>query len=265
MADLMGFQDTGSTMPALFVGHGSPMNAIEDNEFSSAWVKAGQSLPIPKAILCISAHWMTNGTRVTAMEKPKTIHDFSGFPQELFRIQYSAEGFPALARLTEQIIQTAPVEMDFNWGLDHGTWSVLSRMFPNADIPVIQLSLDGHKEPQQHYNLGKELRSLRNKGVLIVGSGNMVHNLMMLSWEDTAYDWALEFDEKLKQLILSGDHDSIIHYEKLGKAADLSVPTNEHYLPLLYILALKDQDDKISFFADKVTLGSISMRCVRIG
>lgn len=252
-------------MPALFVGHGSPMNAIEDNEFSRAWIKAGQSLPIPKAILCISAHWMTNGTRVTAMEKPKTIHDFGGFPKELYQVQYQAEGSPSLARLTEQTLKKTNVEMDFNWGLDHGTWSVLSRMFPNADIPVVQLSLDGHKEPQAHYDLGKELRSLRNKGVLIVGSGNMVHNLMMLSWGDTAYDWAVEFDEILKQLILSGDHDSIIHYQKFGKASDLSVPTNEHYLPLLYILGLKDRDENVTFFADKVTLGSISMRSVRIG
>ncbi|HJW30759.1 MAG TPA: 4,5-DOPA dioxygenase extradiol, partial [Saprospiraceae bacterium] len=227
MNDVIELSDTGTIMPALFVGHGSPTNAIEDNEFSRAWVKAGQSLPIPKAILCISAHWMTNGTRVTAMEKPKTIHDFSGFPQELYRMQYPAEGSPALARLTEQIIKTTSVEMDFNWGLDHGTWSVLCRMFPDADIPVVQLSLDGYKEPQQHYELGVLLQSLRNKGVLIIGSGNMVHNLMMLSWQDTSYDWAVEFDEKLKELILSGDHDSIVHYERLGRSANLSIPTNE--------------------------------------
>jgi len=265
MDDLIGFKDTGATMPALFVGHGNPMNAIEDNEFSRAWAAAGRGLPTPKAILCISAHWMTNGTRVTAMGKPKTIHDFSGFPQALYQVQYPAEGSPLLARLTEQTLEKTHVEMDFNWGLDHGTWSVLSHMFPAADIPVVQLSLDGYKEPQAHYELGMELRSLRKKGVLIIGSGNMVHNLMMLSWQDTAYDWAVEFDEKLKQLILSGDHNSIVHYEKLGKSAALSVPTNEHYLPMLYILALKDRADKISFFADKVTLGSISMRSVKIG
>lgn len=265
MDNVIELSDTGTTMPALFVGHGSPTNAIEDNEFSRAWTEASQSLPTPKAILCISAHWMTNGTRATAMEKPKTIHDFAGFPQELYQVQYPAEGSPALARLTEQSIHTTHVEMDFNWGLDHGTWSVLCHMFPDADIPVVQLSLDGYKEPQAHYELGMELRSLRNKGVLILGSGNMVHNLMMLSWENTAYDWAVEFDETLKQLILSGDHYSIIHYQKFGKAADQSVPTNEHFLPLLYILGLKNQDDKISFFADKVTLGSISMRCIKIG
>ncbi len=265
MADLIGFQDTGSTMPALFVGHGSPTNSLEDNEFSRAWADAGRALPRPTAILCISAHWMTNGTRVTAMEKPKTIHDFYGFPQELYEMKYPAEGSSTLARLAVQTLQKTHVEMDFNWGLDHGTWSVLCRMFPDADIPVVQLSLDGYKEPQQHYELGLQLRPLRNKGVLILGSGNMVHNLMMLSWQDTAYDWAVEFDEKLKELILSDDHDSIIHYERLGRLASLSIPTNEHYLPMLYILALKDQDDKISFFADKVTLGSISMRSVRIG
>jgi 4,5-DOPA dioxygenase extradiol len=265
MNDLFEFNDTGATMPALFVGHGSPMNAIEDNEFSTAWAKAGQSLQKPTAILCISAHWVTDGTGVTAMEKPKTIHDFSGFPQELYEIRYPAKGSPALARLTEQTIKKTHVEMDFEWGLDHGTWSVLSRMFPHADIPVVQLSLDGYKKPQAHYDLGTELRSLRNKGVLIVGSGNMVHNLRALSWEDNAYDWALEFDETLKQLILSGDHESIVNYEKFGKIAAQSIPTNEHFMPLLYILALKHKDDKIRFFADKVTLGSISMRSIKIG
>jgi len=265
MDDLIGFKDTGTTMPALFVGHGSPTNAVETNEFSAAWAEVGRALQKPTAILCISAHWVTDGTRATAMNKPKTIHDFYGFPQKLYTMQYPAEGSPALARLTEQTLQKTHVEMDFNWGLDHGTWSVLCRMFPNADIPVVQLSLDSYKDPQQHYELGLQLRSLRNKGVLIVGSGNIVHNLMMILWQDTAYDWATEFDEKVKRLILSGNHESIINYEKLGRSATLSIPTNEHYLPLLYILALRDQKDGVSFFADKVTLGSISMRCVRIG
>ncbi|MBA4374423.1 MAG: 4,5-DOPA dioxygenase extradiol [Thermodesulfovibrio sp.] len=265
MNDLFEFIDTGTAMPALFVGHGSPMNAIEDNEFSRAWAEVGQSLPKPTAILCISAHWVTEGTGATAMGKPKTIHDFSGFPQELYDVKYPAEGSPALARLTEETIKKTQVEMDFEWGLDHGTWSVLSRMFPNADIPVVQLSLDGYKKPQAHYDIGTELRSFRNKGVLIVGSGNMVHNLGTLSWEDNAYDWAVEFDETLKQLILSGDHDSIVNYEKFGRIAAQSIPTNEHFLPLLYILALKHKDDNISFFADKITLGSISMRSMKIG
>ncbi len=197
MDDLIRFQDTDS-MPALFVGHGSPTNALEDNEFSRAWADAGRALPRPTTILCISAHWVTDGTRVTAMNKPKTIHDFYGFPQELYEMKYPAEGSPALARLTEQALQkTTHVKMNYNWGLDHGTWSVLCRIFPDADIPFVQLSLDGYKEPQDHYELGMQLRSLKNKGVLIVGSGNIVHNLMMLSWQDTAYDWTVEFDEEV--------------------------------------------------------------------
>lgn len=257
--------NTNPMMPALFVGHGSPTNAIENNEFSRAWAEAGKSLPKPTTILCISAHWVTDRTRVTALKKPKTIHDFYGFPKELYEVQYPAEGSPDLARMTEQAIKKTPVEMDFEWGIDHGTWSVLCHMFPDADIPVVQLSLDGNQEPAFHYELGMELQSLRSKGVLILGSGNMVHNLSMLSWQDTAYDWAVEFDETLKQLILSGDHDSIINYKKYGKVADLSVPTNEHFLPMLYILGLRHQDDDVEFFADKVTLGSISMRSFRIG
>jgi len=265
MNNLIELTESTFRMPAMFVGHGSPTNAIYNNDFSQAWAEVGESISRPKAILCISAHWGTDGTRVTAMKQPKTIHDFFGFPQALYEMQYPAEGLPELARLTEQTIRKTHVEMDFDWGLDHGAWSVLCRMFPNADIPVVQLSLDLNKEPEFHYELGMELKTLRNKGVLIIGSGNIVHNLMTMSWKDTAYDWALEFDEKMKQFILSGDHGSITNYKKLGKAASLSVPTNEHFLPLLYILALQDKEDKISFFAEKVTLGSISMRSVKIG
>ncbi|NTW48843.1 MAG: 4,5-DOPA dioxygenase extradiol [Chlorobiales bacterium] len=251
-------------MPALFVGHGSPMNAIEDNEFSRAWAEAGKFLPKPKAILCISAHWQTNGTEVTAMDQPRTIHDFYGFPKPLFDVQYPAKGAPDLARLVQETVQKTEVKFDYDWGLDHGAWSVLCRMFPNADVPVVQLSLDQTKDPAFHYELGTELKALRRKGVLIIGSGNIVHNLMEVVWQDEAYDWAIEFDERVKQLILSGDHDRIIHYQKLGEIAQLSVPTVEHYLPLLYILGLQEKGDKISFFADKVTLGSMSMRSVRI-
>jgi 4,5-DOPA dioxygenase extradiol len=265
MSNLIELNDSGIRMPAMFVGHGSPTNAIDNNEFSEAWAEIGESLLKPKAILCISAHWVTDGTRVTAMKQPKTIHDFYGFPQNLYEMQYPAEGLPELARLTEQTIQKTHVQMDFDWGLDHGAWSVLCRMFPNADIPVVQLSLDLNKEPEFHYELGMQLKALRDKGVLILGSGNIVHNLMTLVWQDTAYDWALEFDEKMKQLILSGDHSSIIHYKKFGKAASLSVPTNEHFLPLLYVLAMQDTEDQISFFAERVTLGSISMRSIKIG
>ena len=252
--------DSEKKMPVLFVGHGSPMNAIEDNEFSRAWVQIGEALPRPSAVLCISAHWETVGTLVTAMEKPKTIYDFYGFPPELYKAQYPAPGSAGLARLAQETVKKTQVRLDQTWGLDHGTWSVLSRMFPNADIPVVQLSLDRTQAPAFHYALGKELRALRNKCILIVGSGNIVHNLRMMAWQDQAYDWAIEFDETIKQLILSGDHDSIVHYENLGKAARLAVPTNEHYLPLLYVLALQDKQEQIRFFADRVTLGAISMR-----
>ena len=259
------FADSDVNMPALFIGHGSPLNAIEDNEFSRAWTLMGESLPRPKAILCISAHWETVGTHVTAMALPKTIHDFYGFPPPLYEATYPAPGSPELARLAQKIVRSTRVQLNDEWGLDHGAWAVLCRMYPDADIPVIQLSLDRTKEPAFHYELGKELNVLRKKGVLIVGSGNMVHNLRVMLWRDTAFDWAAEFDETMKQLILAGDHAAIIDYRKLGEAARLSVPTNEHYLPMLYILALQDEKDRIGFFTDRVTLGSISMRSLRIG
>jgi 4,5-DOPA dioxygenase extradiol len=257
--------DTGATMPALFIGHGSPMNAIEDNEFSHAWADLARSLPKPKAVLCVSAHWETVGTRVTAMEQPKTIHDFYGFPSALFQKRYPAPGSPDLARMAQGLVRKAPVELDLDWGLDHGAWSVLCRMFPDADVPVIQLSLDQRKVPDSHYELGRELRGLRKKGFLVLGSGNIVHNLREMAWEDTAYDWALGFDAQMKKLILSGDHKAIIGYSNLGRSARLAVPTPEHYLPLLYVLGTQDESDDVTFFAEKVTLGSMSMRSVRIG
>jgi 4,5-DOPA dioxygenase extradiol len=259
------FPETDVRLPALFVGHGSPTNAIEDNEFSRSWAEAGSALPRPQAILCVSAHWETQGTYVTAMRKPKTIHDFAGFPQALFEMQYPAPGSPALARLACATIHETKVRLDQEWGLDHGAWSVLSRMFPAADIPVVQLSLDRGREPEAHYELARDLRALRKRGVLILGSGNLVHNLGRLVWQDTAYDWALEFDERVKRLIASGDHDAIIQYQRLGQAARLAVPTNEHFLPLLYILALQERNEAIRFFTEKVTLGTISMRSVWIG
>lgn len=258
------FADSDRKMPVLFVGHGSPMNAIEDNEFSKAWAQVGKTLPRPNAILCISAHWETAGTLVTGMEHPKTIHDFGGFPPELYAMQYAAPGSPDLARLAQETVQKTRVRLDQSWGLDHGTWSVLCRMFPQADIPVIQLSLDRTQAPDFHYLLGKELHALRHKGVLIVGSGNIVHNLRVITFQPKAYDWAIEFDETVKHLIVSGDHDSIRNYQQLGQAARLAVPTNEHYLPLLYILALQDSQEQVHFFADRVTLGSISMRSLLI-
>ena len=258
------FTDSERKMPVLFVGHGSPMNAIEDNEFSRAWVEAGKALPKPNAVLSISAHWETTGTLVTAMERPKTIYDFYGFPEPLYEVKYHAPGSAELALLIQRTVQKTRVRLDQAWGLDHGTWIVLCRMFPKADIPVVQLGLDRTQPPAFHYALGKELRPLRNKGILIVGSGNIVHNLGMMAWQGKAYDWAIEFDEAIKQAILSGDHASIIHYQDLGQAARLSVPTNEHYLPLLYALALQDGQERIRFFADGVTLGSISMRSLWI-
>jgi 4,5-DOPA dioxygenase extradiol len=241
------------------------MNAVEDNEFSRAWAEMGQALPRPKAIVCVSAHWETAGTLVTAMEQPKTIYDFYGFPQELYAKRYPAPGSPDLARRVQGTVSKVQVRADLNWGLDHGTWSVLCRMFPDADIPVVQLSLDRTREPADHYELGKELASLRNKGILIVGSGNIVHNLGRVVWNDQAYDWAIEFDATIKQLILSGDHDSIVHYQKLGQVARLAIPTNEHFLPLLYILALQDKGEQIAFLTDRVTYGSLSMRSIRNG
>jgi 4,5-DOPA dioxygenase extradiol len=257
--------DNGATMPALFIGHGSPMNAIEDSEFSRAWAEVAHSLPKPQAVLCVSAHWQTAGTRVTAIEQPTTIHDFYGFPPALFDKRYPAPGSSDLARATQEMLCKSHVELDSERGLDHGAWAVLCRMFPDADVPVVQLSLDQRKSPAFHYELGRELRGLRKKGVLIIGSGNIVHNLHEMAWEGTAYDWALEFDAQMKELILSGDHKAIIDYSKLGRSARLAVPTLEHYLPLLYVLGAQDKTDRVKFFADKVTLGSMSMRSVRLG
>lgn len=252
-------------MPVLFLGHGSPMNAIEDNEFSQAWEQVAKQIPRPEAILCISAHWETRGAQVTAMENPRTIHDFYGFPDELFRKQYPAPGSQALAEQIIQLSGTSKVERDHNWGLDHGTWSVLCRMYPAADIPVVQLSLDRNLEPADHYQLSRYLKPLRHAGVLVVGSGNIVHNLRVLVWEDRAFDWAVEYDLKVKQWILEDDHESVIHYEKYGQAALLAVNSAEHYLPLLYTLGLREKGEPVSFFTDKVTYGSLSMRCIRIG
>jgi 4,5-DOPA dioxygenase extradiol len=259
------FPDSEQTMPAVFVGHGSPMNAIEDNPYSRAWGELGRMLPRPRAILCISAHWVTRGPQVTAMERPETIHDFGGFPQELFAMQYPAPGSPALAELTRQALAKEPVRLATDWGLDHGTWSVLARMYPVADVPVVQLSLDGTRPPEWHYALGGQLRALRRKGILIVGSGNVVHNLRLISWDDQAFDWAKEFDQTVERLILAHDHQPLIHYETLGRSARLAVPTNEHYLPLLYILALQGAQETLRFYCKGVTMGSLAMRCVQIG
>lgn len=257
-------------MPVLFLGHGSPMNAIEENEFVQGFRTIAKSIPTPNAILCISAHWETKGTFVTAMQNPTTIHDFGGFPQALFDVQYPAPGSPELALETKNLIKTTQVGLDDKWGLDHGAWSVIKHLYPEANIPVVQLSLDYYQGPQYHYELAKELSSLREKGVLIIGSGNIVHNLRMVAWNRLnepgfGFEWALETDAKIKEHILNGDHNPLINFRSQGKGFDLSIPTPEHYLPLLYTLALQDKNEKIEIFNDKAIAGSLTMTSVKIG
>lgn len=257
-------------LPVLFMGHGSPMNAIEENEFVQGFRNVAKSLAKPRAILCISAHWETRGTYVTAMQNPPTIHDFGGFPKELFAVQYPAPGSPELAQETKELVTKTEVGLTDQWGLDHGAWSVIKHLYPNADVPVIQMSLDHFQTPQYHYELAKELRALRKRGVLIVGSGNMVHNLRMVAWDrlndtDYGYDWALEAREKMKNFILSGDHKQLINYSSQGRPFELAIPSPEHYIPLLYTLALKGEKDAISLFNDKAVAGSLTMTSVRIG
>ena len=256
-------------MPVLFLGHGSPMNAIEENEFVQGFRKVSSEIEIPKAILVVSAHWETKGTLVTAMEHPRTIHDFGGFPKELYDIQYPAPGMPELANEVKGFATTAEVALDDKWGLDHGAWTVIRHMYPKANIPVVQLSLDYYKTPQQHYELAKELSELRNRGVLIVGSGNLVHNLGMLHWqklnENYGYDWAIEANDKMKQFILEGNHQALLNYSKQGESFKLAIPTPEHYLPLLYAVALQDRDDAVSVFNDEPVAGALTMTSVKIG
>jgi 4,5-DOPA dioxygenase extradiol len=257
-------------MPVLFLGHGSPMNAIEENEFVDGWRNIGKTLTKPNAILCVSAHWETRGSCVTAMDKPTTIHDFGGFPGELFDVQYPAPGSPDLARETKSIIKKTIVSLDENWGLDHGCWSVVKHLYPNADVPVIQLSLDYYQSPQYHYDLARELSPLRNKGVLIIGSGNIVHNLGLVNWEKIdepgfGYDWAIEANEIIKRFILSNDHKALIDYKSQGRAINMAIPTPDHFLPLLYSLALKEENEIINIFNDKEVAGSLSMTSIKIG
>jgi len=258
-----------SKMPVLFLGHGSPMNAIEENEFVVGFRKIVKEIPKPNAILCVSAHWETRGTFVTAMENPTTIHDFGGFPKELFEVQYPAPGSPDLAKQTKSLITKTEVGLDDKWGLDHGAWSVIKHLYPHADIPVIQLSLDNRQTPQNHYEIAQQIKSLREKGVLIIGSGNMVHNLRMVSWkqlnENFGFDWAMEANEKMKKFIISGDHKQLINFRSQGKAFDLAIPTPEHYLPLLYSLALQDKNEELKLFNDKAVAGSLTMTSVKIG
>jgi 4,5-DOPA dioxygenase extradiol len=258
-----------SIIPVLFLGHGSPMNAIVENEFVMGFRNIAKEIPKPNAILCISAHWETKGTFVTAMQNPPTIHDFGGFPKELFAVQYPAPGSPDLAKQTKSLITKTEVGLDDKWGLDHGAWSVIKHLYPNADIPVIQMSIDYSQSPQYHYELAQQIKSLRKKGVLVIGSGNIVHNLGMVEWKrlnDTfGFDWAIEANEKMKKYILDGDHKQLINFRSQGKAFDLAIPTPEHYLPLLYALALQDKSEEVKFFNDKAVAGSLTMTSLRIG
>lgn len=250
-------------MPVIFAGHGTPMNAIEDNEFVRAWNTLGTRLPRPQAILCVSAHWETKGTFITSMEMPKTIHDFYGFPKELYAQKYPAPGSAGLSDMVRERIQD--VKADYEWGLDHGTWSLLKHIYPYANIPVVQLSIDYSKDARYHYELARQLSFLRTKGVLIIGSGNMIHNLRMVRVENDdfnteyGYDWAFELNDVLKEKIQARDHFALIDYNHIHNSARLAIPTPEHYIPLLYILALQGKNEEIKFFNDKVIAGSLSM------
>ena len=257
-------------MPVLFVGHGSPMNGIEENDFSRQWETMGGELPPPRAVLVVSAHWLTRGTYVTAMEHPRTIHDFGGFPQELFDVQYPAPGSLEVAEETRAAVTTTQVGLDHEWGLDHGTWTVVRRMYPEARIPVLQLSIDYHRPGAFHYDLARQLAALRDKGVLIIGSGNMVHNLRMIAWDhmddaEYGFDWALEMNDLFKRKIVAGDHAPLLDHQSLGPAARLAIPTPDHYYPLLYALGLQEKGDAVEFFNDRAVAGSLTMTSVKIG
>lgn len=259
-------QDT--VMPALFVGHGSPMNGIENNEFSAAWKQLGLELPRPAAILVVSAHWLTRGTHITAMEKPGTIHDFGGFPQELYEVHYPASGSPEVAAQVRDMLTGTNAVLDHEWGLDHGAWTILRRMYPSANIPVLQLSIDYYQPAEYHYNLGKQLAGLRKKGILVLSSGNMVHNLGMIDFAnmdkpDYGYDWAREMHLLLKEKIVAGNHRALIDYEKLSKSAKLAIPTPDHYYPLLYTLGMQQKNEAPAFFNDKLVAGSLNMTSVK--
>jgi 4,5-DOPA dioxygenase extradiol len=259
------------TFPVLFLGHGSPMNAIEENSFVASFRALGKELPHPKAVLCISAHWYIKGTKVSQVADPETIHDFYGFPKSLFDVQYPAPGSPSLAKETQQLL--APLvqaSLTDEWGLDHGAWSVLKHVFPHADVPVVQLSIDYSLPPEKHFEIGKQLKALRQRGILIVGSGNIVHNLGLVDFarindEGYGFDWAVEARAKTNQWLMSGDMEALIHYQKQGRALQLAAPTPEHYLPLLYVLGAADKKESLTLFNDKLLAGSLSMTSVKIG
>jgi len=259
---------TAVKMPALFVGHGNPMNAVEENDFTRAWSRLGASIPRPKAILAVSAHWYISGVSVTSMEQPRTIHDFGGFPPELYRVRYPAAGDPNLATRIQRLLSPEAVGRDKSWGLDHGTWSVLCHLFPNADVPVVQLSVDETRPPAFHYQTGARLAPLRDEGVLLMGSGNIVHNLHTYAWGRHSvepFGWAVRFEQTARELMIAGDHGPLIEYESLGRDALLSAPTPEHYLPLLYVLGAQTAEEKVTFPVEGVEGGSVSMLAVQIG
>ena len=255
-------------MPAIFFGHGNPMNALQQNDWSNGWAEIGKSIPRPRAIVCVSAHWYLPATLVSAMTQPRTIHDFGGFPRELYRVEYRAPGAPDLAQEINELLRPLNVELDQSWGLDHGTWSVLVHVYPEADVPVVQLSIDETQPAAFHFELGKRLASLRDDGILIMGSGNLVHNLHAYAWgrhTPEPYDWAVRFEETAKQLMSASDFTPLIDYESLGRDAVLSIPTPDHYLPLLYVLGTKRGDETISFPVNGVDGGSVSMLTVQVG
>jgi 4,5-DOPA dioxygenase extradiol len=257
-------------MPVLFLGHGSPMNAIEENQFVAGFRNTAKTITKPNAILCISAHWYTKGTKVTAMKFPSTIHDFGGFPEALYQVQYNAVGSPELAETTKALLEPVNVDLDHQWGLDHGAWSVLKHLYPNADIPVIQLSIDYTKPAEYHFELAKKLRSLRNRGILIVGSGNIVHNLRMVDFAninkvDYGYDWAIEAHETINNYLLETNYKPLLSYEKQSKAIQLAIPTPDHFLPLIYTLGLQQPSESLSLFNNHLLAGSLNMTSVKIG
>ena len=255
-------------MPAIFFGHGNPMNAISKNDYTEAWAAAGKSIPRPKAVLAVSAHWYVPACALTAGSAPGTIHDFGGFPPALYQVEYPAPGSPELARRVKRLLTSVPAGLDRSWGLDHGTWSVLRHVFPGADIPVVQRSSDERQPPQFHYDLGKRLAPLREEGVLVIGSGNVVHNLETYAWGRRGvhpFDWAVRFEKQARELMLKGDDAPLIAYETLGGDAMLSAPTPDHYLPLLYVLGLRKKDERVSFPVEGVDGGSVSMLAVQLG
>ncbi|HEU4594776.1 MAG TPA: 4,5-DOPA dioxygenase extradiol [Pyrinomonadaceae bacterium] len=260
--------DKAHRMPAIFFGHGNPLNALQSNEWTEGWARIGDSIPRPKAIVCVSAHWYLPATLVTATERPRTIHDFGGFPRELYEVEYPAPGDAELAARVRDLLAPVPTGLDNLWGLDHGTWSVLCHVFPGADVPVVQLSIDETQPATFHYELARRLAPLRDEGVLVMGSGNLVHNLHTYAWgrrKVEPFDWAVRFEERARGLLLAGDHTPLVNYESLGADARLSAPTPDHYLPLLYVIAQQREDDEVSFPVEGFDGGSISMLSIQIG